>query len=202
MKIYISILAWLLHHGNRYTKHENFYRIKTEILKKYAKLTGYEYQFILGKECFGCEGTGIYHKYYFFDKRPTKELCYKCGGSGMYVKDHWNSLAVYSFGKYTFHSPIGRQFTKPNIGVKIFEGYISHNASYWSRFCQLAIFILFDFKGYKKRWWFGMGGGLRKWSLRPASIINNIAYWRYHWRNLIPKKKQRYDAIDFDDLPF
>lgn len=196
-KLKIMILSWLLHHGNKYHKHANFYILKTKILKKYASFIYYEYQFIEGSECWGCEGTGIYHKYYFFDKKPTKEYCYKCNGTGMYIKDHWNILAVYKFGKYIFHSPIGRQFVKPDIGTKVFEGYITHNSTYWSRFSQITIFILFDFKGYKKRWWFAMGDGLRKWSLRPASIINNIAYYKYHWRDILPTKKNIYD-----DLPF
>ncbi|MDR3551264.1 MAG: hypothetical protein P4L31_07665 [Candidatus Babeliales bacterium] len=198
-KLKTIILSWLLHHGNCYLKHENFYRIKTIILKKYASLIGYEYQEIEGKECYSCDGTGIYTGRGYFSGRWGKEPCYKCYGTGMYVKKHWNALAVYKFGNYSFHSPIGRQFVKPEIGSKIFEGYISHNSSYWSRFSQLVIFILFDFNGYKKRWRFNFGGGKRKWSFRPATIINNIVYIRYHWRDYLPKRKL--DYIN-DDLPF
>ncbi len=190
------VLSWLLHHANRYHKSANFYRIKTELLKKYAVLVGYEYQFIEGKQCWSCYGTGIYNGYnYRFG--VFKEPCYKCSGSGMYRKNCWNALAVYNFGKYSFHSPIGKQFVKPEPGNKIIEGYISHDASYWSRFARIMIFILFDFKGYKKRWRFEMGNGKRVWGWRPATIINNLAYVKKHLEDYLPKKKPVYD-----DLPF
>jgi hypothetical protein len=195
-----TILSWLLHHANRYTKSQNFYDIKTKLLKKHGTLIGYDYQFIDGKECWSCDGTGVY-KGYSYSTGPFKEWCYKCGGTGWYIKDHWNSLAIYNFGKYSFHLPMGRQFVKPAPGAKIIDGYISHDSSYWSRFARIVIFLLYDFGGYKKRWWFGFGGGRRKWSFRPATIINNIAYIRYHWRDYLPKKKVVYEIYD-NELPF
>lgn len=195
----IKTLSWLLHHGNRYNKNENFYRIKKQLLLKYGKLTEYEYQYIEGKSCWSCEGTGIYHKYYFFDKRQTKEQCWSCCGTGQYKQECWNQLAVYSFGKYTFHIPYSRQFTKPPIGVRVFEGYISHSSSYWSRFAQIVIMTLFDFKGYRKSWRTQLGGGWRSWAWRPATILNNIAWIIKHPKRLIPKIS--FNEIN-EELPF
>src|SRR5687767_8378355 len=52
------ILSHLLHHANRETKMDEFYRIKDKILTKYGKVIGYDVQFIEGKKCKSCGGFG------------------------------------------------------------------------------------------------------------------------------------------------
>ena len=67
-----TILSWLLHNANREGRNEHFYEIKNRILAKYGKLVCYDVQFIEGKKCHSCGGTGIYTGYY------SNDDCYHC----------------------------------------------------------------------------------------------------------------------------
>jgi len=63
--IIITVLSWLLHHANRslnWGDKKYFYPIKNKILSKYGKYVKYGIQFIEGKKCYTCHGTGDYHR--------------------------------------------------------------------------------------------------------------------------------------------
>lgn len=203
-----SVLSWLLHHANRYEKNKHFYSIKSNVLKKYGELVGYDVQEIEGKKCYSCNGTGIYIGY---NEIIFKDTCWNCTG-GWYKRPEWNTLQVYRFGNYSFHIPHERLYYKPEIKTVI-NGYIQHKSSYWSHFARIMIFLLFDFGGYRKTWHTGLGYGWRCNMLHsPKNFINNIIHLIRKGPNAIPFSiyRQRLRAknykpitdIDTDDLPF
>jgi hypothetical protein len=117
------ILSWLLHHANRHTKSESFYKIKDEILTRYGKQVGYDIQHIPGKTCNSCGGRGQHPKY---SNTPPYKIydwadCYHCWG-GWYKFPKWICLARIEFGTYIFHKPLKREekinnpFTKEELG--------------------------------------------------------------------------------------
>lgn len=208
------ILSFLLHHANRYRKCEHFYDIKGKILEKYATLIDYHYQFIAGKKCHTCGGSGIYTSYSWHTNRPYHDTCRNCWG-GWYIPNKWNVLAVYQFGKYRFHKPTGTQYKKPECQEsQIIDGYVNHEPSSYSYVCRMLIYLLFDLKGYKKRWVFGWGGGwypYQQW--KPKHAFNNLAHLIKNGNEAIPFKVRRmkkimplkrvsYQFDEFDDLPF
>lgn len=140
----ISFLSFLLHHANRLGKDAGFYSIKNEILKQYGTHLCYDVQFIEGKECFSCDGTGIYEEvadgFTIDDEDSILQIaCHNCY-DGWYKRPTWNILAKIQFGKYTFHQPYKRVYSKPDITIPLIEGYISHTPA---KFAPLANFILF-----------------------------------------------------------
>lgn len=135
----ITLLSFLLHHANRLGKDAEFYTIKNRILKQNGTHLCYDVQFIQGKECFSCDGTGIYKVWDDDEDIKGIEECWNCY-NGWYKRPTWNILAKIQFGKYTFHQPYKRVYSKPDITVPLIEGYISHTPA---KFAPLAKFILF-----------------------------------------------------------
>lgn len=147
-KIKIKILSWLLHHANRESSSEDFYAIKKKLLVKYGVFKQYDVQFISGKKCFSCVGTGVYHSVDLYSGREWSDTCWHCDG-GWFKRPVWNILEKIQFGKYTFHQPWKRSYTKPDITVKPIEGFITHNYTKHGEFALKVLFFLFD----RKRWW-------------------------------------------------
>jgi len=152
------ILSRLLHHANRESKDEAFYRVKDRILTRYGKVVGHDVQHIPGKTCFACGGTG--EPLWINDQ--DDERCSRCWGDGWYKRPKWILLQRVQFGKYIFHKPIYRTTQVENIQheytslpstVPIIEGYISHTPSKYSKKARIVLFILYDLKGYVKRTW-------------------------------------------------
>lgn len=216
------ILSWLLHHANREIKYynsykENFYEIKNLLLKKHGRLIGYDYQFIEGKTCWNCNGTGIY-KYPVYDfsaKGYTKETCYSCY-NGWYKRPVWNILALFKFRKYEFHQPNGKVYEKPESAVKIIEGYIEHSRSKYGSISLFFLFLVYE-KGYLKRWWRSAGFGWRLYWWRPSNWLHNIIHLLKNGRHSIPvqdfirkikvkqyrhKLGQEHYMVFDDELPF
>lgn len=134
-----KILSWLLHHANKLGRNYNFYQIKNKILTKYGKHICYDVQFIEGKICWSCDGTGTYEGDDFTD------TCRNCAGSGMYKNDVWNILAKIQFGKYTFHQPYKRVYKEPEIILGlIINDYISHKPTKYGKFALNILFLLYD----------------------------------------------------------
>lgn len=214
-KIIIKILSWLLHHANRNCKDNIFYSIKNKILKKYGTFLYYDVQFIKGKRCW-C-GDGIYD--YTWDMEPIE--CYKCGGTSWYKIPVYNILEKIQFGKYYFHSPFKKSYKKPAEYMNLYpgsviEGYIEHNLSKYGNFALNCLYLLFDFKGYLKRWSTNIGTGWRlKWYL-PKNYVNNLFHLIKKRQKSFPivdlknrinktgkyRKPQLYKNISIDDLPF
>lgn len=208
-----SILSWLLHHANQHGKDQFFYKIKNRILAKYGKHVCYEVQFIEGKKCYSCNGTGTFRCGW---KLPG--TCWSCYGDGWYKKPHWNILALVRFGKYEFHQPFMRVYEDPQSKCKILTGYVERNPTSLTGFAITVLFLMYE-KGYLKRWWNTEAGWCWKsfwW--RPSSWPNNLIHiikkgkrsipairFRIKWNNLClyfkPQQQLVYEQFE-DDLPF
>lgn len=178
------ILSFLLHYANRNASSEYFYKVKNTILAKHGEHIGYDIQFIEGKECWSCEGTGIYKGYNYRDGW-YKAPCFKCY-SGWYKRPTWNILAVLKLGKYTFHQPFQRVYEKPvDFEGKMIDGYIHHSRT---KYGDLAVFILCLIyeRGYLKRYWQQSGTGWYCYWYYPENWLPNIIHILKHPTNSIP----------------
>lgn len=205
-KIFISPLSWLLHHANRKYHSKEFYDIKNRILKKYGQHICYDVQFIEGKKCHSCDGTGIYVGVRWSDIHWGKtvsyqETCYHCY-QGWYKRPVWNILARLQLGKYTFHQPYHRVYEKPDNSIPVIEGYIEHRDSKYSDFAATILFLIYE-RGYLKRWYRSAGTGRYvRWWL-PQHWINNIIYHikhRQRIRDLAPNVSM--ECYQQSELPF
>lgn len=202
------ILSTLLHYANRdipYLAKERFYDIKKDILKRYGQIVDTDYQHIK-KECYSCDGTGIFHPEY-----RRSEPCWKCR-KGIY-EEFVTYLAKYKFGKYYFHTPyhkvyILRDGELPNY--KFIEGYITHKAPKYhiGNECALWLLLYYDFKTFKRI----IRSSQRLKPRTPlVALQSTIFFFRYkQWnkcfRWLKPKKKavEPYypNYFEDDELPF
>jgi len=207
----ISILSWLIHHANREGRNEYFYRIKNRVLVKYGKHIGYDVQFIEGKKCHSCGGTGEYAKYGWNGQVYDFVDCYRCF-NGWHKRPTWNVLERVQFGKYIFHQPLKQLFKGPSKNDKIISGYINHKQSKYGTYALTALFLLYE-KGYLKRWYRAQGLGWRCSWWYPSNWIYNIIHFIKKGRHAIPLIRLRekkiqyrptkpYQHIPGDDLPF
>jgi hypothetical protein len=187
-----SILSWLLHHANRKYNSPEFYTIKNRLLKKYGTHICYDVQFIEGKKCHTCGGTGIYSKYYdSYGFVSDVNYCWHCDGTGWYKLPVWNILARLQFGKYTFHQPFQRSYTKPDNNIPVIDGYIEHENSKHSDFAATMLFLIYE-KSYLKRWWKSAGSWYCKWYWPRnwmSSIIHILKYRLRSYPAIILKRK-------------
>lgn len=205
-----TILSLLLHHANRNTLYgvekSIFYLIKNKILTKYGKHQYYDVQFIEGKKCFSCKGTGLYPKHDHYTGW-YHEPCWNCN-KGWYKRPVWNILKVIEFGDYTFHQPYQRIYENPNITNKVIEGYITHQKSRLSKFALVMLFIIYD-KTFFKRWYKNTGLGWRMYWWLPKNYMNNLlcilkkGTKSYPVNRLKDKlRPQPKQECTFSDLPF
>lgn len=210
------ILSWLLHHANRHTKSESFYKIKDEVLTRYGKQIGYDIQHIPGKTCNSCGGKGQHPKY---SNTPPYKIydwadCYHCWG-GWYKFPKWICLARIQFGRYTFHKPLKREerisnpFTKEEMGWEVtsnpvIKGYIEHTASPISYYAFLLMFYLYNRPMFWTLWQ-QFKQELRynwRWKIRRIKEF-------FTWRGIVLTKPQPFikhwydaDGNPNEDLPF
>lgn len=160
------ILSWMLHNANRnpgFCCRERFYSIKDRMLKKHGTLIGYDRQHIK-KECYSCDSSGV-----FKCNWRLPEACWNCMGTGIYT-EFWVLLAVYQFGSYEFHIPIERTYSAKhwisdpdNKAIRNYiSGYINHKAPRFRSECLLWLYLIYDFKTFKK-------------------IFGHIGYSRGYW---------------------
>lgn len=151
------LLPTILHHANRdpgYTTKEAFYRIKNRLIKKYGQVIGYDVQFIEGKKCFSCGGTGIHHYYDWNGLVYDTDYCWHCH-NGWYKRPMWVVLEVVRVGRFTFHQPKERVYKKPDDIQVTITGYIEHDHSDLNRICLTYIFLLAgDYKNAVKAFGF------------------------------------------------
>lgn len=212
----IHILSWLLHQANRESSSKEFYAVKSRILKKYGWHIGYDVQFIKGKKCNSCGGSGVHAKYGYNGRIYDYADCYHCN-CGWYKLPVWNILQRLKLGNYTFHQPWQRVNEKPATEFPIIEGFIEHEPAEHGEMALFILFLLYE-KGYLKRWWKGAGHGWRsRWYL-PASFIHNVIHllkrrhtaipiYNLHlkWKRLFTKAVPKQTFINYcdgDDLPF
>lgn len=216
MKTLITpILSWLLHHANRNTSSTHFYAIKQKLLAKYGHSAGYDVQFIQGKKCHTCNGTGVYTGYYFESGEQWEDCCNRCYG-GWYKRPVWNILERVKFGDYIFHQPKERVYKQPEISPQgLIQGYISKPPTKHGDMALTILFLLYD-NGYLKRWYNEAGMGWRcAWWL-PRNYLRNIIHFYKHgrksyplirfmeWYNAEPvlPHKVEYRYVDPESLPF
>lgn len=203
-----GILSFLLHYANRETKHENFYKVKNQLLSKYGEHIGYDIQFIEGKKCFACDGTSVYWKHYHGEWHA--EDCYRCYG-GWYKRPTWNILQRLKFGKYTFHQPFKRVYEMPEIETPIIEGYIDHTSAKYGALAVFILCLIYE-KGYLKRFYNENGIGWAVYWWYPRNYVYNTIHIIKHGRNSYPirhlkEKFRKYfppKPIEYDteELPF
>lgn len=143
IKIFLSIL---LHHANRQSKAKDFYSIKDRLLNKYGTIVGYDLQFIEGKECYTCGGTGVFKGFDWCTRRGWRDTCYNCGGSGFYKQHQYIILKRIRFGNYLFHLPMHRYYTKKTVeGLKPhINGYVDHAHSKFGESALIILFLLYS----------------------------------------------------------
>lgn len=215
----ISVISWLLHYANQNGKDEHFYKIKNRILAEFGKHICYEVQFIEGKKCYSCNGTGK-HTYFDFHGFATATApCWNCD-NGWYKKQHWNILALIAFGKYEFHQPFMRVYEDPKFKGKTIEGYVKRHPTRLTGLAVTILFLMYE-KGYLKRFWKESGNGWRSYWWLPRNWINNLIHLikhghrsrPFHHKGIIRKKICKLFATapkpgyypyqnDEDDLPF
>ena len=180
------LLSNLLHYANRTVQSENFYRIKNQILIRHGKIVGYDVQFIDGKKCYTCGGTGIYVGYNYSGYQFS-DACRRCLG-GWYRLPVWNVLAKLRFGKFTFHQPKKRcysemevsEYLTENQGLahSVFDGYIDHRRPPYGDWAVLILFLLYR-RELPDGFGFGLGWRANWW--RFDAQLNN-ALWFYRRR--------------------
>lgn len=186
LKLKIHILSWLLHRANRQTKSAEFYRIKDRILSQYGTFIGYDVQFIEGKKCFSCHGSGIYHGFDEYSGNDFSDICFRCY-NGWYKRPVWNILSRIRLGKYIFHKPFKRAYKKPEISQPIIQGYIEHTPARYGALVLHILFLIYE-KGYLKRYWKSAGFGWRVYWWLPRNWINNIIHIIKYRHNSTPVK--------------
>lgn len=142
------ILAWLLFHANK-SKDKRFYEIKNRILKKHGKPIGFDIQHIEGKRCFSCGGTGTHTYFNYFGEEVSHDACWKCNATGWFKRPVWNYLYKIQFGKYVFHQPYEKTYSKPEGTIPVLIGYIEHDKTKYTEFALFLLFLAFE-KGYLK----------------------------------------------------
>jgi len=200
------ILAWLLFHANK-SKDKRFYTIKNSILKKYGIKVDIQVQFIEGKKCFSCHGTGTHIYYtYWTGEEYDRDACWNCSGTAWYKRPVWNWLDIIQFGKYMFHQPYTRTYTEPTESIKVFSGYIEHQETKYTDFALFLLFLAYE-KGYLKRWYSETGIGWKHYWWRPRNWIYDLIHIIKHGRNSIPLRKyKKISNLNYnyqtDELPF
>lgn len=139
-----KVLGKWLHISNSNPIHKfAFYEMKEKILDKYGIKLGIEYQEFT-RDCFTCNGSGLYTGYSYPDGFEYHVPCNKCDGSGIY-DFYYVELFKYKLGNYYFHIPgqklyyLTEEQNKNN--PKIIKGYIKHN-NYSKRLKKFYSFIL------------------------------------------------------------
>ena len=195
-----KILSWLLHRANRQTKSAEFYKIKNRILRRYATFIGYDVQFIEGKKCFACDGTGNY-VYYVDDDFEEEEYiteCKRCH-KGWYKRPTWNILSRFKFGGYIFHQPFERAYKAPEISQPFIKGYIEHIPARYGAFALQILFLLYR-KGYYKTYLIrSYNECLFRWYRWKKRITMRITQLINHYKI---KLNQHPNTFEDDDLPF
>jgi hypothetical protein len=161
------ILGKLLHVANSDPPSERelksrFYAVKQRILLRFGELRGHDQQYIEGKYCFSCEGTGGLY---------TDGGCYRCDGSGWWKPPVVVRLERWRLDRFTFHRPIARVCRKKKTGETFsIEGYVEH-ASYRLQQvdrAQLLLGIVYDWKLAR----YAAGRLMNRW--RIARLIRRL----------------------------
>lgn len=202
-----KILSWLLFHANTHSSSKCYYAIKNKLLEKYGTYFSDDVQFLEGKKCRCCGGSGIYVGYTWYSKR-YEDCCRYCI-DGWYHLPTYVILKEYQFGKYTFHQPYKSvPFKNPLSHAPLIEGYIEHKSTKYGSLAKDILYLLYDRTELGRGWYL-------QW-YNPKYWINNLYHLFTRKSNSIPvrrvreklKKKPEYKPLhpytpcNDDDLPF
>lgn len=132
------LLAILLHHANADPPwpRVEFYAIKERLLRRYGRITDYEWQEIR-KECWGPWG-----REYGERQGCQGAKCPHCRGTGVF-DIRWVNLERWEWSGHVFHRPHWSTRTPPAVGTVKFFGRIEHNANHQkSREAALWLYLL------------------------------------------------------------
>lgn len=183
------LLAFLLHRANSdpptLTRRE-FYELKDRLLDRYARKVGAEIQEIVD-ECYGWGFAGC-----------AGAKCTKCGGTGVW-QQFWVMLHVFQWGRYEFHRPGQRSWTRP-ARVHI-RGRIQHR-SYGPSSAEACLW-LYVLTGEWSLLWRSLRGSRRYgwWAwplLNLQRVVFELRFSLGKWRRR--RKVQRW--ADDGELPF
>lgn len=193
-------------------KRDIWYSLKQQLCAKYGSNDGYDVQCLPGKECYSCNGTGIFVKYHSFGS-STKEHCFRCT-RGWYVLPSYVLLERINVGGYLFHKPISRKQTSifPDVPISTkIDGYIEHSKKKFGWVAFSILYIFFDLKTYRQ-YVKGFGVGWRcSWWLPQNYLYNFMHIYRKGWNSVpIDKLRKKMNSIkryigknpDLDNLPF
>lgn len=160
------MIARLLHIANSCppaskARRDRFYAMKSRILNWFGTEDGYDLQYIEGKRCWSCEGTGGLYE---------PHGCWKCGGDGWFKPPVWILLKRWKFGGYSFHEPLQRYYRKPEMhehAKPMIVGYVEHVSYPWEK-VQRARFILALLFDWKLLWSETDNWSIRRWWIRRA----------------------------------
>ena len=210
------MMPWLLHHANRYSKSLEFYTIKDTLLKSGIHV-GYDIQYIHGKQCRSCGGTGQHAKY--SNTYPYKaydwDTCWHCHG-GWYRLPMWICLDRIAYGPYIFHRPKKREYavdnpwTTDNMGWSVTEravirGYIEHQPTSFGLYALLILYWMYNRYMFRDL----LKSKLQSLRYRLKSRVRKFKKL-FTWETVVLEKPQRFSLHWFDaagvghdlDLPF
>lgn len=175
------MIARLLHIANscppaNRNRKERFYAMKQRILQRFGTEDGHDIQYIPGKICFSCEGTGGLYE---------PHGCWKCDGDGWFKSTVWVVLKRWKLGKYTFHEPIKRHYRKPEEASShdrpMIEGYVEHASYSWKqvRRSQFILAMLFD---WTLLWMMSDDWWINRVIARKCHICNRHLWTTKQWQ--------------------
>jgi hypothetical protein len=166
------MLGRLLHIANTApADRERFYAMKDRILKRFGRCGDLVLQAIPGKDCWTCDGTGLFEHY-----SGDKEYCQRCCGTGWFKHPVYVTLEEWTIAKYKFLRPIQRSPRVPtwfqelldsgNETAPSIEGYVTHTfyPHRKIRRATLLLSVVFDRSLFSVE----LGDEFRSWAIVQA----------------------------------
>ena len=168
---------------------QSFYKLKTELLKRFAVLDGWDHQLVV-KICWNCNGTGEepYELDYINDEPVT---CNRCYGDGEYKRVEW-CLLRYRLGQAIFHCPVPIS-EAPAGSPRTQVGYLRSDQSSVRPEEATAAYLCLLLR-YRPKMLLEMF--LKEVRLRLASVIDRIV------SQFRRSKPQPLMIEEYDDIPF
>lgn len=208
-----KLLGILMYMGNNEGVKEPWYSLKQKLCARYGVNNGYDLQYLEGKQCWGCDGTGKFTRYSFGS--GYKEDCYRCNG-GWYTMPAYVVLERIKIGDKVFHKPISRTESRDSIhnrGIPLsitIHGYIAHHKVKYGWLAFSILFLVFarkEYLAYIKT--FGAGWRISWWL--PKNWLRNFMHIKHRkmqshpivgMREYFRKRIDICRQMFVDDLPF
>lgn len=192
-------LLWLANSDPPCIHRQRFYAMKYVMLRRWATPAGYDVQHIR-KECYGCDGTGVY--------RDSGRDCRRCWGSGAY-SDKWYRLDRWEWHGRIFHTPAWEITRRDANPVATIEGHVQHTRGLGRKPDEAALWLalLFD-RGLF--WKLLTGGSPCGWTGLPLCTLNQAVFGvAMHWQRSMRRFRSRRHRMPelrswdwTDDVPF